>query len=221
MRALALACLGMTISIPDAGAETRSGPAASAVASTIRTGSTNVAAPPRTAISYHVLASSGDISKRSFAVQLERRVAHADLQQIAAEIRNADAERAATSVIMFYLPGMKVGHGVWAHAYFQSSGEPPDTAPNAKITIVGLTVADEERLTMDARRDPRNLIGSWLTATPAPAGKLTLYREKGRLFAEWGLRDGSRFAEEVVETALPEGSWRYDRRDGGAADHCS
>ena len=221
MRALALACFGMTILIPGAGAETRDKPATSATASTIRTGSTNVALTPRAAVSYAVLAAAGDDLKRSFAVQLERRVTDADLKLIAAEIRHADAATAATAVIMFYLPGMKIGHGVWAHAYFAAARGTPDAhdASDGKVTIVGLTVAEAERLIQDARRDSRNLIGAWLTATPAPVGKLTLYREKGRLFAEWGLRDGRRFAEEFVETALPEGSWRYDRRVGGAADH--
>jgi hypothetical protein len=172
--------------------------------SSIITGSTSDMRPA----SYEVLAESGDAAKRVVAVRLERRVHEAELKRIAAEIRTAEATRAPKAVVMFYLPGMKVGHGIWAHVYF---------APEPKTTITGLTMADEERLVSDVRRDNRPLIGAWLTAAPAPVGKLTIYREKGRLFAEWGLRDGVRFAEEVTETALPEGGWRYDRRDGGGA----
>jgi hypothetical protein len=172
--------------------------------SSIITGSTSDMRPA----SYEVLAESGDAAKRVVAVRLERRVHEAELKRIAAEIRMSEASRAPKAVVMFYLPGMKVGHGIWAHVYF---------APEPKVTVTGLTMADEERLVSDVRRDNRPLIGAWLTAAPAPVGKLTIYREKGRLFAEWGLRDGVRFAEEVTETALPEGGWRYDRRGGGGA----
>jgi hypothetical protein len=171
------------------------------------------AMPPGTPPSYEVLAESGSSDKRVFAVQLERRVSELALRRFASEIRGSETIKAETAVMMFYLPGMKVGHGVWAHVYY-TPGQ-----PDPKVTIVGLTTAEEERLVGDVRRDARSLIGAWLTASPAPLGKLTLYRERGRLFAEWGLRDGARFNEEVVETALAGGGWRYDRRDSGAGDH--
>jgi hypothetical protein len=209
MRAFALVCLGMSILIPGARAETRGKAVAPARASNIQTSSTNHTVTPAVAPSaYAVLANSGDHTQRSFAVQLERRVSDADLKHLADEIRSTDAESSAATVIMFYLPGMKIGHGVWAHTYYPPSSGTADqkAATEPKVTIVGLTIAEEERLIQDARRDSRNLIGAWLTATPAPVGKLTLYREKGRLFAEWGLRDGARFSEEVTETALPDNS---------------
>ena len=228
MRALALVCLGITILAPQVNAETRT-KAASASPSTIRTGSTNtasahrsiVALPANTAATATLIAASGDATKRSFAVQLDRRETESNLLRIATEIRDDDAQPAASAVVMFYLPGMKVGHGVWAHAFFPKSNETNGAAAaaDARLTIVGLTMADEERLTLDVRRDPRNLVGAWLTTAPAPVGKLSLFRDKGRLFAEWSIRDGRRFAEEVVETALPGGDWRYDRRVGGAGDH--
>jgi hypothetical protein len=219
MRALALVCLGITILTPEAGAESRVKPTVPAPAS-IRTGSTNFN-PTSTAIPYAIIANSGDDTRRSFAVQLERRVTENDLKRIASDIRLTDSGiEAASAVMMFYLPGMKLGHGVWAHAYFQPTDASTQKASQEpKVTIVGLSIAEEERLVLDARQDSRNLVGAWLTATPAPVGKLTLYREKGRLFAEWGLRDGARFAEEVVETVLSEGGWRYDRREGGTGDH--
>jgi hypothetical protein len=166
--------------------------------------------PPGASAAYEVVADSGTNDKRIFAVQLERRVAEPELKRIAGEIRDSEAKSAITAIMMFYLPGMRVGHGVWAHVYY---------SPDPKVTIVGLTTAEEERLIGDVRRDNRSLIGAWLTASPAPVGKLTLYRERGRLFAEWALRDGARFTEEVLESTLPGGGWRYDRRDGGAGDH--
>jgi hypothetical protein len=215
MRALALVCLGMTLLTPGAGAETRGKPA-STTTSAIQTSSTNLDARPA---AYHVVATAGDRAKRSFAVQLERRLTDGELKRLATEIRNSDT--AASAVVMFYLPGMKIGHGVWAHAFFPASEDTigHSNPPDPRITIVGLSIADEERLVLEARRDNRNLIGAWLTAAPAPVGMLTLYREKGRLFGEYGLRDGRRFAEEIVETALPDGNWRYDRRDGGVGEH--
>jgi hypothetical protein len=214
MRALAFVCLGISILIPEASAQSKA--AAPANAAQILTGSTDSNLKPATSSQlFTVLAETGDQTKRSFAVQLERRVTESELKRIAGDIRVASQHASAAAVVMFYLPGMKIGHGVWAHTYFPAAHEP--TEP--KATIVGLTIAEEERLIQQARRDSRNLIGAWLTAAPAPVGKLTLYREKNRLFAEWGLRDGARFSEEVVETALPEGGWRYDRRDGGAGDH--
>ncbi len=218
MRAFTLVCLGITILTPEAGAETRAKPAAPA--SVIRTGSTNPNVTA-TAIPYAIIANSGDDTRRSFAVQLEGRVGDSDLKRIASEIRHTDSGiETASAVMMFYLPGMKLGHGVWAHAFFQPSDvQAKKTHQEPKVTIVGLSIAEEERLVLSARQDSRNLVGAWLTATPAPVGKLTLFREKGRLFVEWGLRDGARFTEEVIETALAEGGWRYDRRDGGAGDH--
>ena len=222
MRAFALVCLGMSILIPGARAETRGKAVSPASVSNIQTGSTNLTVSPAAVSAYAVLANSGDHAQRSFAVQLERRVSDVDLKRIADEIRSTDTENSAATVVMFYLPGMKIGHGVWAHAYYPASPETAGHKAEAepKVTIVGLTITEELRLTMEARRDSRNLIGAWLTATPAPVGKLTLYREKGRLFAEWGLRDGARFAEEVTETALPDSTgWRYDRRDARSGNH--
>jgi hypothetical protein len=168
---------------------------------------------------YAIIANGGDRSKRSFAVQLQRRVSEADLKRIAGDIRNTDLGiQDASTVVMFYLPGMKLGHGVWAHAFFaKTEAEVARAAQEPKVTIVGLSMAEEERLVLAARADGRNLVGAWLTAVPV--GKVTLYRDKGRMFAEWGLRDGSRFTEEVVETALAEGGWRYDGRDGGTGEH--
>jgi hypothetical protein len=231
MRALALVCLGITTLIPEAGAETRAKPTQVTAASAIRTGSTNVGstnfgnghAAQSTAGSpaYVIIANSGDRTKRSFAVQLERRTTEIELQRIAADIRFSDLGiEDASTVVMFYLPGMKLGHGVWAHAFFAGVTKSDNTAAQEpKITIVGLSIAEEERLILAARTDNRNLVGAWLTSAPAPVGKLTLYRDKGRMFAEWGLRDGTSFAEEVVETALADGSWRYDRRDGGTGEY--
>jgi hypothetical protein len=222
MRAIALVCLGMTILVSEASAETRTKPAQpiAAATSAIRTGSTNLNLAP-SGTPYAIIANSGDRAKRSFAVQLERRVTETDLKRIATDIRLTDLGiKDASAVVMFYLPGMKLGHGVWAHAFFPATDAPEQKATQEpKVTIVGLSIAEEERLVLTARQDSRNIVGAWLTAAPAPVGKLTLYREKGRLFSEWGLRDGARFSEEVVETALPEGGWRYDRRDGGAGDH--
>jgi hypothetical protein len=219
MRALALVCLGITILIPEAGAQTRGNSPTPEPTTTIRTGSTNVNVSPAGSMPYAIIANGGDRSKRSFAVQLERRISEADLKRIAGDIRNTDLGiQDASTVVMFYLPGMKLGHGVWAHAYFPETGaQVSRTAQEPKITIVGLSMADEDRLVLAARTDSRNLVGAWLTAVPV--GKVTLYREKGRMFAEWGLRDGSRFTEEVVEVALAEGGWRYDRRDGGTGEH--
>jgi hypothetical protein len=163
---------------------------------------------------HEILADATSNGRRMVAVQIERRTTENDLKRIASEIRSTastDGRAAATTIVTFYLPYMKIGHGVWAHAY---------CTPEPTVRIVGLTLAEEERLTADARRDSRPLIGAWLTAAPAPVGKLTIYREKGRLFAEWGLRDGVGFAEEIIETKLPDdGGWRYDRRSDNAGDH--
>jgi hypothetical protein len=220
MRARLLVCLGMTMLAPVAAAETRTKVATPAPSSTISTGSTNQAVNGRS-LPYAIIANAGDKTKRSFAVQLERRVTENDLKRIALDIRLTDMGiEGASAVVMFYLPSMKLGHGMWAHAYFPATETPEQKATQEpKVTITGLSIADEEQMVLSARQDRRNLVGVWLTAAPAPAGKLTLFREKGRLFSEWGLRDGTRFTEEVIETALAEGGWRYDRRDGGGADH--
>ena len=66
--------------------------------------------------------------------------------------------------------------------------------------------------------DRRDVIGAWLTSTPATPGRLTIFREGKRLYAEWRLRSGVTTKDELSETRVAAGR-RYDIRSSASEDH--
>lgn len=128
---------------------------------------------------------------RYVAVVVSKRISEADIGPIADAARAREKAPYERTVVNLYLPGMKLGGSAWAVATYQ---------PSLKVTIVGLRLDEEQAALVEAANDKRNLLGMWLTSPPAVPGRLTIYREGAKTFAEWRLRNGSKSVEEVIET---------------------
>ncbi len=148
-------------------------------------------------------------ARRYVAVVLPGRVIEAELTRIADQVRNKEKVPFERTLVNFYLPSMKIGQGAWATAAFN---------PNLKISIIGLRLDEEQSALAEAAIDKRNIIGSWLTQSPSAPGRLTLYREQAKTFAEWRLRDGKRIVEEQLESKVRAGR-RFDPVSGGTAHY--
>lgn len=133
---------------------------------------------------------------RYAAVLLPRRHAETELARIADLVRAKEKAPHEKTVINFYLPGMKVGQGAWATATYQ---------PALKVQIIGLRLDEEQSAIAEATADRRALVGVWLMAPPASPGRLTIFRDGAKTFAEWRLRSGARSVEQLVETRDPKG----------------
>ncbi len=88
----------------------------------------------------------------------------------------------------------------WATATYQSE---------LKIAISGLKLEEEELYLSELRNDRRQLVGAWLTSPPAVPGRLAIFRDKGKVFAEWRLRNGLKTVDELEESRVNRGR-RYD-----------
>ncbi|MEQ1613074.1 MAG: hypothetical protein ABL904_10015 [Hyphomicrobiaceae bacterium] len=139
---------------------------------------------------------SATASARYAAVVLPRRIAEPEITRIADLVRAKEKTPHEKTVVNFYLPGMKIGHGAWAVATYQ---------PSLKISIFGLRLDEEQQAIAEASSDRRNIIGVWLMAPPAPPGRLAIFKDGGKTFAEWRLRNGTISVEELVQTRDPKG----------------
>lgn len=148
---------------------------------------------------HKVMAVDDGESRRVVAVRLDQRFGEADLARIATAAHKGASEGKRT-LVNFYLPGQKLTEPSWASAAF---------APGLKITIHGLSREEEAAFRAEAARETRPVIGMWLTQAPAVPGLLAIYREKGKVYADWRVRGGHRTVEEVVETRGQHGR-RFD-----------
>ncbi len=148
---------------------------------------------------------SSESSRRYVAVVLSKRLAEADIGQIADIVRAREKTAFERTLVNFYLPRMKIGQGAWATATYN---------PALKVSIVGLRLDEEQAAIAEAANDLRPLVGVWLTAPPAAPGRLTIYRDGLHAFAEWRLRNGDKSIEELVETRDPRGR-RFTPKTGG------
>ena len=133
---------------------------------------------------------------RYAAVMLPRRIAEAEITRIADLVRAKEKVAHEKTVINFYLPGMKIGHGAWAAATYQ---------PNLKVAIVGLRLDEELSAIAEATADRRAVVGVWLMAPPATPGRLTIFKDGAKTFAEWRLRSGAKSVEQLVDSRDPKG----------------
>ncbi len=150
---------------------------------------------------------SEDISeqRRAVYVRVERRIDEDDLLRIAGQIEAKGKKPFARTYVNFILPGMPVNQGSWASVLF---------APEPKVMVHGLSRSDEELFLSEHRADTRPLLGSWLTSPPAAPGRLTIYSDHGKVFAEWRLRGGQKTVDELRDsTAKPVR--RFDVPGGG------
>jgi hypothetical protein len=150
---------------------------------------------------------SEDLSeqRRSVAIRIERRLDEAELLRIAEHTRNHGKRTYARTQINYFLPGSPLNQGAWASVLF---------APDAKVMVHGLRREDEELLLTEHRADKRMLLGAWLTQPPAAPGRLSIYSDHGRIFAEWRLRNGQKTLDELQDTTVKSGR-RFDIQGGG------
>ena len=158
------------------------------------------AVPPYTSI-------SEDLSeqRRSVFVRIDRRMDEADLLAIAAQVQARAKRVYPRTQVNFALPGMPLNQGSWASVLF---------VPEPKVMVHGLSRADEDLFLAEHKADHRSLLGSWLTSTPAPLGRLTIYSDHGKVFAEWRLRGGQKTVDELIDTTTKTVR-RFDVLGGG------
>jgi hypothetical protein len=143
--------------------------------------------------------------RHAFAVRLEARVDEVALMKIATTLKSRAKREYAKTQVSFFLPGMAITQGSWANVLF---------SPDPKLTVSGLRLEDEELLHAEFKADTRAMLGSWLTSPPAPAGRLTIYSDHGRIFAEWRLRSGMKSVDELRDSPVGKAK-RFDMSGGG------
>lgn len=150
---------------------------------------------------------SEDLSeqRRAVYVRVDRRIDEDDLLAIATQLEAKGTKTYARTYVNFILPGMPVNHGAWASVLF---------APEPKVMVHGLSRSDEELFLAEHRADTRPLLGSWLTSPPAAPGRLTIYSDHGKVFAEWRLRGGQKTVDELHDQTV-KGVRRFDVPGGG------
>lgn len=135
-------------------------------------------------------------------VRIEQRLSEPELTRLAEALRARHGKSGPQRMLIkFNLAGGAREDGSWATATF---------SPSLNLTIAGLRLEDEDALIAEVRADRRNLLGAWLATSTAAPGRLLIYREGARLYAEWRLRNGTRTLEEVYETRLHSGNRRYE-----------
>lgn len=146
---------------------------------------------------------------RSLEVRLNRKVSEQTLRAIALKLK-AQPPAYDRTMIFYYLPGMSVGTGAWATTHF---------TPDLEVRILGLTAEDENKLVTQPEPANRDMIGRWLDESPFMGSRITIFREKGKLFIEQTYKDGSGHKRELVERKSPLGR-RFDAVEGSRnGDH--
>ncbi|MEQ1710763.1 MAG: hypothetical protein ABL908_05110 [Hyphomicrobium sp.] len=159
---------------------------------------------------YKIISEDGADERRSVSVRLAARLRESEIRRLAdglvARRRPSSAAGSGAGpgigriIFKFYLDGMTVDQSPWATATYQSE---------LKIAISGLKLEEEELYLSELRNDRRQLVGAWLTSPPAVPGRLAIFRDKGKVFAEWRLRNGLKTVDELDESRVNRGR-RYD-----------
>lgn len=87
------------------------------------------------------------------------------------------------------------------------------------MKILGLSVEEEQELVAEPTPAPRQIIGRWLDESPYVGGRITIFRERGKIFIEQRFKDGSVLNEELVERADRLGRWFDKAERSGHGDH--
>jgi hypothetical protein len=148
--------------------------------------------------------------KRSLDVRLNKKVSSSVLGAIALVLKSRDSGEYERTFMAYYLPGMEVGSGAWATTHF---------TPNLKVQILGLSKENEERLLAETEPSNREIIGQWLDESPFVGGKVTIFRESGKLFSERKFPDGGVLKKELVERDSTLGQ-RFDFLEGSNFGDC-
>ncbi len=150
--------------------------------------------------SYKIISEDGNEGRRSISVRLAGRVSEAEIKRLADGLIAKRRAASGRVVVRLYLDGMALDQAPWAVATYQS---------DLKIAISGLKLEEEELYLSELRNDRRQIVGAWLTSPPAVPGRLAIYRDKGKVFAEWRLRNGLKTVDELEESRVNRGR-RYD-----------
>jgi hypothetical protein len=151
-------------------------------------------------VAHHIFSEDVTEQRRSVYVRLDQRIEEADVTRLAYALRDKAKRAYPRTHVNFFLPGMDIGHGAWASVLF---------SPEARTMIHGLRRDEEELFLAEHRADKRPLLGSWLTSPPAAAGRLTIYSERGKVYAEWRLRSGLKSVDELHDGTV-KGTRRFD-----------
>ena len=168
-------------------------------------GACSVQAGPHELPAYKPVSEEISEQRRAVYVRVDRRIDEDDLLRIAGQIEAQGKKPFARTYINFILPGMPVNQGAWASVLF---------APEPKVMVHGLSRSDEELFLSEHRGDTRPLLGSWLTTPPAAPGRLTIYSDHGKVFAEWRLRSGQKTVDELHDSTT-KSVRRFDVSGGG------
>lgn len=164
-----------------------------------------VQAEPRELPAYHSVSEDISEQRRAVHVRVDQRIDEDDLLRIAGQIEAKGKKPFARTYVNFILPGMPINQGAWASVLF---------APEPKVMVHGLSRSDEELFLSEHRADKRPLLGSWLTSPPAAPGRLTIYSDHGKVFAEWRLRGGQKTVDELHDSTA-KSVRRFDVPGGG------
>ncbi len=156
--------------------------------------------------SHEIIAEEATDQRRAVSVRLQQRLVEADAVRLATAIIQRQKSKASRSFVNYFLPGMQLSQGAWASVVFN---------PEPKFRALGLKREDEQALLAEHRADSRPLLGSWLTSPPAAVGRLTIYSDAGRIFAEWRLKNGQKTSEELKDASTAAGR-RFDLADGSS-----
>lgn len=164
-----------------------------------------IAAAP--AESFKIVSEDATAERRIVAVRLPARLAEPDLRRLAEDIQKRSRAATQRTLFRFHLPGMPLDQTPWAVAAFQ---------PDLKLTIHGLKFDEEQIYAAEVHADRRQLVGAWLTSPPAIPGRVSIFRDKGGVFAEWRLRSGLKTIEQLTENKVARGRLYTIKPEGAA-----
>jgi hypothetical protein len=151
----------------------------------------NVHATDKRDFTYSVISESEMKDQRhTIEVRLSKKISEQDLRSLAMELKKSEKKSYERTFIMYLLPGMKVGSGAWATTHFN---------PDLEVHILGLTVSQEQKMAQDVKSESRDVVGIWADERPYVGAKLTLFRDKGKVFLETKYADGSESLDEMIE----------------------
>ncbi len=128
--------------------------------------------------------------KRSLDIRLNKTVSEETLRAIAIKLKADEPRDFERTFIAYYLPDMAVGAGAWATTHFN---------PKLEVRVLGLTAEAEKMLAKEPAHDSREVIGRWLDSSPFVGGRITIFRDSGKVYFEQTFKDGSALTEELLE----------------------
>jgi peptidoglycan hydrolase-like protein with peptidoglycan-binding domain len=147
--------------------------------------------------------------KLSLDMRLDRKASEQELAAIARELRDGAGGAYERIFILYYLPGMEPGAGAWATSHYN---------PGLKVSILGMTIEQEQTLSEEPSTAGDDVIGSWID-DGILGRKITIFKGGGILRVHERFKDGGERTERLVERETASGL-RYDFAEGSSTgDH--